>query len=118
MIRNMLHYQSLAEEADRKLLELADNPNFNDMDPRERFEFLMARVVKALNVRDKAEGCAVDAAPYLHHKLTAVNATISNHDLSRLTIEELEQLQRIIERVSERPDDSATGQAATAIEEG
>jgi hypothetical protein len=118
MIRNMLHYQKLAEEADEKILEVIDDDAFDKLERREKFEVLMAQVIKALDLRDKAEGCAVDAAPYLHHRLTAINATISNHDLSRLTIEELEQLQRIIERVAERPADSEAGRDAAAIEEG
>ena len=118
MIRNMLHYQRLAEEADVKILDVIDDDKFDKLERRQKFEVLMAQVVSALDLRDKAEKCAVDAAPYLHHRLTAVNATVSNHDLSRLTIEELEQLQHIIERVAERPADSEAGRAAAAIEEG
>lgn len=67
MLDNMNFYHSSAEQM---MLDLKQRA-FNVEDEDERHELIKA-INNLLVFRDKAEGCAVDAAPYLHSKLAQI----------------------------------------------
>jgi hypothetical protein len=68
MIHNMRAAFAAAERADREIKANA----IEGMDPEEAFETLLAMVNKAIDLRDIAQKYAVDAAPYVHPRLSAV----------------------------------------------
>lgn len=72
MLENMRHFQQVAMDAEAVLSELAGElPE----DPEEQFKVMLAKVKHAAGLRQMAQECARDAAPYLHPKLSAVTHT-------------------------------------------
>lgn len=71
MLGNMRHFDRLAESAETALTELSQD-KIAEMQPDEQFKYLLAEVKKAAGLRDMAQTCARDAAPYLHPKLASV----------------------------------------------
>lgn len=67
MLANMDFWIGAAERLGQRLVELAHSSNFAE----QRTE-VMSIARELLAARDKAERCAVDAAPYRHPKLTSV----------------------------------------------
>lgn len=74
MLENMRHFHNLAQSAESALAELSQD-NLPNPDPKKQFEFLLAEVKKAAGLRDLSQGCARDAAPYLHPRLASTAHT-------------------------------------------
>lgn len=72
MLANMRHYDKLAASAEKAIDELEPEA-VQCLDVREQFKYLLAEVKKAAGLRELAQGCARDAAPFLHPKLAAIN---------------------------------------------
>lgn len=70
MLANMWHFHRIAESAEKALAELSAD-KIDGMEPDDQFKYLLAEVKKAAGLRDMAQGCAVDAAPYIHPKLAS-----------------------------------------------
>ncbi len=73
MLRNMRHFDNLAESAENVVSELTMEA-VAGLPPDQQFKRLMAEVKKAAGFRELAQSCARDAAPYIHPRLTAVSA--------------------------------------------
>lgn len=73
MVANMLHFQKLAESAEVALAELSAVA-IAELQPEDQFKKLMAEVKKTVGLRESAQNCARDAAPYIHPRLTAISA--------------------------------------------
>jgi hypothetical protein len=73
MLANMRHFHKLAESAEAALTEISAD-RIAGLAPPEQFKFLLAEVKKAAGLRELAQGCARDAASYLHPRLTAISA--------------------------------------------
>lgn len=72
MLGNMRHFDNLAQSAEAAIAELSQD-KVAAMPPEEQFKYLLAEVKKAAGLREQAQACARDAAPYMHAKLpTAV----------------------------------------------
>jgi hypothetical protein len=75
MLGNMQHYQKLAENAESALAELSAD-KIAGMEPDEQFKYLLAEVKKAVGLRNMAQECARDAAPYLHPRLASIEQAL------------------------------------------
>jgi len=71
MIANMRHFNNLAESAERAISEFTVE-TVAGLPPEEQFKKLLAEVKKAAGLRDSAQSCARDAAPYVHPRLATV----------------------------------------------
>ena len=71
MVANMLHFHRLAETAEAALAEISAETVLS-MAPDEQFKHLLAQVKKAAGLRESAQSCARDAAPYVHPRLATV----------------------------------------------
>ena len=71
MIANMRHFHKLAESAESVISELSHD-KIAKLPPEEQFKYLLAEVKKAAGLRDAAQSCARDAAPYVHHRLSTM----------------------------------------------
>lgn len=71
MLSNMRHFQKLAESAEKALAELSAAA-IAELQPDDQFKRLMAEVKKTVGLRESAQGCARDAAPYMHSRLASV----------------------------------------------
>lgn len=71
MLSNMQHFHKLAESAEAALAELSAD-KLVGMDPKMQFQHLMAEVKKAAGLREIAQSCARDAAPYMHPRLASI----------------------------------------------
>lgn len=73
MLANMRHFQQVALDAEAVLEGLtAEDFLGREVEPAEQFKALLAEVKKAAGLRQAAQECARDAAPYVHPRLTAV----------------------------------------------
>lgn len=73
MIQNMRHAMSVAEDAERVLAEISsDEIAGRGLEPAEQFKVLLAEVKKTVDLRQVAQECARDAAPYVHARIAAV----------------------------------------------
>jgi hypothetical protein len=73
MLENMRHFQMAAHSAEAVLEGLtAEDLQSRTMEPAEQFKALLAEVKKVAGLRQMAQECARDAAPYLHHRLASV----------------------------------------------
>jgi hypothetical protein len=73
MLENMRHFQEAAHSAESVLEELtAEDLTKRALEPADQFKALLAEVKKVAGLRQMAQECARDAAPYLHHKLASV----------------------------------------------
>lgn len=87
MLSNMRHFDNLAESAERVLAEMTAE-TIAELPADKQFERLLAEVKKAAGFRDSAQGCARDAAPYIHPRLTAISAP----DGGPIKVERIERL--------------------------
>jgi hypothetical protein len=71
MFKNMICWDRMADSADRALAELSAE-SIKGMKPEAAFDYLFARVQKAVGYRQLAQKAAADLAPYRHPKLSAV----------------------------------------------
>jgi hypothetical protein len=71
MLGNMRHFDRLAESAEAAIGELSQD-KIAQMQPDEQFKYLLAEVKKAAGLREQAQMCARDAAPYSHHRLASI----------------------------------------------
>lgn len=69
----MRHFNKLAESAEAALAEISAE-KIASMEPEEQFKHLLAEVKKAAGLRNMAQECARDAAPYSHSRLSTVEA--------------------------------------------
>lgn len=73
MLENMQHFQKAAVDAEKILKGLtAEDICGRELEPSEQFKVLLAEVKKAAGLRQMAQECARDAAPYIHQRLAAV----------------------------------------------
>lgn len=78
MLENMRHFQQVAMDAEAVLEGMtAEEITGRAMEPDEQFKTLLAEVKKAAGLRNMAQECARDAAPYIHPRLASVNAVVS-----------------------------------------
>jgi hypothetical protein len=74
MISNMRHFHRLAESAEAALAEMSAE-RIAGMSPDEQFKHLLAQVKRAAGLRELAQACARDAAPYMHARLATIEHT-------------------------------------------
>jgi hypothetical protein len=74
MLDNMRHFQKIALDAEAILAGLTaeEFTGGANLKPEEQFKLLLAEVKKAAGFRQMAHDCATDAAPYMHHRLQAI----------------------------------------------
>lgn len=73
MLENMAHFQQSAIDAEKILKGLtAEDICGRELEPAEQFKVLLAEVKKAAGLRQMAQECARDAAPYVHAKLASM----------------------------------------------
>lgn len=70
MLGNMRHFEKVAVDAETdvenlSVAELGEKPE-------NQFKALLAEVKKAVGLRQMAQECARDAAPYIHHRLATM----------------------------------------------
>lgn len=76
MLENMAHFQQSAVDAEKILKGLtAKDICGRQLEPAEQFKVLLAEVKKAAGLRQMAQECARDAAPYVHPRLTSIGGT-------------------------------------------
>lgn len=76
MLDNMRCFQQSAIDAEAILKGLtAKDVCGRQLEPAEQFKVLLAEVKKAAGVRQMAQECARDAAPYVHPRLTSIGGT-------------------------------------------
>lgn len=95
MLRNMWWWDELANDLGSTLMKHSDDLKFakNDEDKFEALKKFNEVLEKFFHARDKAQDCAVDAAPYFHARLQniKVDATVTNvtpHKLAKDAPEE------------------------------
>lgn len=74
MLGNMRHFQQVAMDAEAVLASMKPD-DLPGSSAEERFKALLAEVKKAAGLRQAAQECARDAAPYIHPRLTSVAHT-------------------------------------------
>jgi hypothetical protein len=73
MLENMRHFQQVALDAEAILEGLTvEQMGGGKLEPEEQFKLLLAQAKKAAGLRQMAQECARDAAPYVHARLSAV----------------------------------------------
>jgi hypothetical protein len=72
MLANMRHAFAVALDAEKILGALSPADLVGD-DPQEQFKFLLAEVKKTVDLRQVAQECARDAAPFVHARLAPVD---------------------------------------------
>jgi hypothetical protein len=76
MLDNMAHFQQSAVDAEKILKGLtAKDICGRHLEPAEQFRVLLAEVKKAAGLRQMAQECASQAAPYVHPRLTSIGGT-------------------------------------------
>ncbi len=76
MLENMRHFQEAALDAEKILKGLtAVDITGEHLEPGEQFKVLLAEVKKAAGLRQMAQECARDAAPYIHSRLATIQHT-------------------------------------------
>jgi hypothetical protein len=85
MLENMLHFQQVARDAEVTLEGLTADEFFGKSTattPEEQFKALLAQVKKTASFRELAQGCARDAAPYIHPKLATTEVALTSVTLT------------------------------------
>lgn len=117
MVKNMRWWDDSAEGLLRQLLQMGDQvASFDDADLLREF----FKIIEKVGIyRDKAEECAVDAAPYMHPKLASIVLKGDKDNPIEHTIagSDLKQLASIyatsLKQESKEPDpDPVTAEAA------
>lgn len=73
MLSNMRHFHQLATDAEGMLQGMtAKELGGGDLDEKGQFDFLLAEVRKAADLRDRSQAAARDAARYMHAPIAAV----------------------------------------------
>lgn len=79
MLDNMRHFQQVALDAEATLagltLEEFTDKHGAELTPADQFKALLAEVKKTAGLRQMAQVCASDAAPFMHPRLAAVEHT-------------------------------------------
>ena len=73
MLKNMRHYDQAQEAMSAHLTKML--PEVSAMDNPELFTEFVKLVGKVLAFREKAQECAVDAAPYIHPRFASIQFT-------------------------------------------
>jgi hypothetical protein len=92
MLDNMRHFRQVALDAEAILAGLTaeEFTGRSDLKPEEQFKLLLAEVKKAAGFRQMAQDCATDAAPYSHHRLTAIEHSGNVNLTHEAQLDELE----------------------------
>lgn len=81
MLENMHHFQQVALDAEATLEGLTAEEFAGQVaqgaTPEDQFKFLLATVKKTAGLRQMAQDAARDAAPYVHAKLSAIDAKLN-----------------------------------------
>lgn len=81
MLENMRHFQQVALDAEATLEGLTAEEFAgqvaHDATPEDQFKFLLATVKKTAGLRQMAQDAARDAAPYVHAKLSSIDANVN-----------------------------------------
>ena len=73
MLDNMRHFQQVALDAEATLEGLtAEEISGQASTPEQQFKLLLAKAKQAAGLRQMANECARDAAPYIHPRLASV----------------------------------------------
>lgn len=73
MLENMRHFHNVAKDAEAVLEGLtAEEFTGRSMSPEEQFKELLAKAKTAAGMRQMAQECARDAAPFIHARLSSV----------------------------------------------
>lgn len=75
MVDNMRHFQQVAFDAEAVLATMSSENLPGGDNPEDQFKALLAEVKKAAGLRQMAQECARDAAPYIHPRLSTVAHT-------------------------------------------
>jgi hypothetical protein len=79
MLDNMRHFQQVALDAERVLngltIEEFQAKHGTALKPEDQFKALLAEVKKTAGLRQMAQQCAADAAPFMHPRLATVSHT-------------------------------------------
>jgi hypothetical protein len=79
MLENMRHFRNVAADAEATLkgltLEEFQGRFGSDLKPADQFKALLAEVKKTAGLRQLAQECARDAAPFLHPRLSTIAHT-------------------------------------------
>lgn len=80
MLENMHHFQQVALDAEATLdgltAEEFAGQIAKDATPEDQFKYLLATVKKTAGLRQMAQDAARDAAPYVHPRLSAIDAKV------------------------------------------
>ena len=86
MFENMYHFQQVAIDAEATLEGLTAEEFAGQVasgaTPEDQFKFLLATVKKTAGLRQMAQDAARDAAPYVHPRLSAVDAKLTHGGIS------------------------------------
>lgn len=86
MLENMHHFQQVALDAEATLEGLTAEEFAGqvaqDATPEDQFKFLLATVKKTAGLRQMAHDAARDAAPYVHPRLSSIDAKMSHGGIS------------------------------------
>jgi hypothetical protein len=74
MLENMRHFAQVAADAEAVLegLTAAEITGGAEMSEQDQFNFLLAKVKQAAGLRELAQDCARDAAPFMHPRLSPI----------------------------------------------
>lgn len=77
MLQNMRHFHQVAQDAEALLAgktaaEIIGTSD--DMSPEDQLQVLLAEVRKAADLRDRAQACARDVAPFVHARISPVDS--------------------------------------------
>lgn len=90
MLANMRHFHKVAIDAEAVLERFAEQQNeAAELEPAEQFKAMLAEVKKAAGLRQMAQSCASDAAPYFHPKLASTSVELGNKDDKPFAVEAL-----------------------------
>lgn len=77
MLDNMRHFQQVALDAEAVIEAMSEDDAKSLGDTHEtQFKALLAKVKQAAGLRQMAHECARDAAPFMHPKLSSIDAKI------------------------------------------
>jgi hypothetical protein len=81
MLENARHFYGVAVEAEANLAKMTiGDLGAGDLAPDQQFKLLLAEVKKTAGFRQMAQEAARDAAPYLHARLTSIEAKITHRE--------------------------------------
>lgn len=102
MLENMRHFQQVALDAEAVLegLSAEEITGGSKMTPEEQFKLLLAKAKQAAGLREKAQECARDAAPFIHARLSNVQMEVGQPgDFDGLDADELRK--RLVREATE-----------------